>query len=64
MGDTPFDVAAGRALGIPVIGWRRGGRYGVEDLRKAGATLTVADYSDLESLLAWLGETPEVKRLT
>ncbi|HRT06154.1 MAG TPA: HAD hydrolase-like protein, partial [Kiritimatiellia bacterium] len=57
VGDTPFDVAAGRALGIPVIGVATGGRYGVEDLRKAGATLTVADYSDLESLLAWLGET-------
>lgn len=57
VGDTPFDVAAGRAVGIPVIGVATGGRYGVEDLRKAGATLTVADYSDLESLLEWLGET-------
>ncbi|NCA83708.1 MAG: HAD family hydrolase [Opitutae bacterium] len=56
VGDTPFDVAAGRALGIPVIGVATGGRFGVEDLRKAGATLTVADYSDLEGLLDWLGE--------
>ena len=56
VGDTPYDVAAGRALGIPVIGVATGGRYGVEDLRKSGATITVADYSDLESLLAWLGE--------
>ena len=57
VGDTPFDVAAGRALGIPVIGVATGGRFGVEDLRKAGATLTVADYSDLDGLLDWLGET-------
>ena len=56
VGDTPFDVAAGRALGIPVIGVATGGRFGVEDLRKAGATLTVADYSDLDGLLVWLGE--------
>ncbi len=56
VGDTPFDVAAGRALGIPVIGVATGGRYGPEDLRKAGATYTATDYSDLDGLLGWLGE--------
>ncbi|MGD9612023.1 MAG: HAD family hydrolase [Kiritimatiellia bacterium] len=56
VGDTPYDVAAGRAVGIPVIGVATG-KYGAEALRSAGATLTVADYSDLDSLLGWLGET-------
>lgn len=55
VGDTPFDVAAGLALGIPVIGVATG-KYGEADLRFSGATLTVADYSDMEGLLGWMGE--------
>lgn len=55
VGDTPFDVAAGLAVGIPVIGVATG-KYGEEDLRSSGATLTVADYSDLGDLLDWMGE--------
>lgn len=53
VGDTPFDVAAGRALGIPVIGVATG-KYGEKSLREAGATITVSDYCNLEPLLAWL----------
>ena len=48
-------VAAGLAVGIPVIGVATG-KYGEEDLRSSGATLTVADYSDLGDLLDWMGE--------
>ena len=55
VGDTPFDVAAGLAVGIPVIGVATG-KYGEEDLRSSGATLTVADYSDMDSLLDWMGD--------
>ena len=55
VGDTPFDVAAGRAVGIPVIGVATG-KYGEAALREAGATLTVADYCDLDALAAWLGD--------
>ena len=55
VGDTPFDVAAGLAVGIPVIGVATG-KYGEEDLRSSGASLTVADYSDMDSLLDWLRE--------
>ena len=54
VGDTPFDVAAGLAVGIPVIGVATG-KYGEKELLDAGATLTVADYSDLDGLLGWLG---------
>ncbi len=56
VGDTPFDVVAGLAVGIPVIGVATG-KYGEDALRAAGATLTVADYSDLEGLLEWVGAT-------
>lgn len=56
IGDTPFDVAAGRALDIPVIGVATG-KYGEESLREAGATLTVADYCDIGRLLDWIGDT-------
>ena len=55
VGDTPYDVAAGLAIGIPVIGVATG-KYGENDLRDAGATITVADYSDMVGLLEWLGE--------
>lgn len=50
VGDTPFDVAAGKALGIPVIGVATG-KYGEETLRESGATITVANYSDIDWLL-------------
>ena len=53
VGDTPFDVAAGLAVGIPVIGVATG-KYGEDDLRSSGATLTVADYSDMGVLLGWM----------
>ena len=56
VGDTPFDVAAGLAVGIPVIGVATE-KYGEDDLRSAGATLTVADYSDMDGLLNWMGDT-------
>ncbi len=53
VGDTPFDVSAGLAVGVPVIGVATG-KYGEADLRLAGATLTVSDYSDIEGLLDWM----------
>lgn len=56
VGDTPFDMAAGRALGIPVVGVASG-KYGEADLVKSGASITVADYSDIGSLLDWLEKT-------
>ena len=56
VGDTPFDVKAGLALGLPVIGVASG-KYGEDDLKKAGATITVPDYCDIGSLLDWLGES-------
>lgn len=56
VGDTPFDMAAGRALGLPVLGVASG-KYGEADLRSAGATLTMPDYSDIEGLLDWMEKT-------
>ena len=56
VGDTPFDVAAGKALGVPVIGVAAG-KFGEKELLESGATRTAADYSDLEDLAGWLLET-------
>lgn len=56
VGDTPFDVAAGLALGFPVIGVASG-KYGAVSLLSAGASTVVADYSDVDGLLAWMGAT-------
>ena len=55
VGDTPFDVAAGLALGLPVIGVASG-KYGAQALLSAGASIVAPDYSDAEKLLAWMGE--------
>jgi phosphoglycolate phosphatase len=55
VGDTPFDVAAGRELGIPVLGVATG-RFGVEALLESGASISVADYSDVSSVVKWLLE--------
>ena len=56
VGDTPFDVAAGLALGLPVIGVASG-KYGAQALLSAGASIVATDYSDAERLLAWMEET-------
>ena len=56
VGDTPYDVAAGLALGIPVLGVASG-KFGADALLAAGASIVVADYSDVERLLKWLGDT-------
>ncbi len=56
VGDTPFDVAAGKALGMPVLGVASG-KFGADALREAGADHVAEDLADLEPLLGWLGTT-------
>ena len=56
VGDTPYDVAAGLALGVPVLGVAAG-KFGVDELLAAGASLAVADYSDADRVLGWLAGT-------
>ena len=53
VGDTPFDVAAGLALGVPVLGVASG-KFGADALLAAGASIAVADYSDAGRLMEWL----------
>ena len=56
VGDTPFDVAAGLAVGLPVIGVASG-KYGVTALLEAGASIAVSDLSDVNRLLEWIDTT-------
>jgi phosphoglycolate phosphatase len=56
VGDTPFDVAAGKALGIPVLGVASG-KFGIDALVEAGADIAAEDFTDLERLWGWLGGT-------
>ena len=51
IGDTPLDVAAGRAGGVRVIGVATG-RYGTEALTEAGADEVLGDLVDTEAVLA------------
>jgi phosphoglycolate phosphatase len=60
VGDTPRDVSAARAHGVPVVGVATG-RYGVEELRDAGADGVLPSLEgSAPALLAWLagGPTP------
>jgi phosphoglycolate phosphatase len=58
VGDTPKDVEAGLAAGVPVIGVATG-KTSAEELRQAGAQYVVADLTDflepIEQLLRRLG---------
>ena len=56
VGDTPYDVAAGRALGVPVLGVATG-KFDGPALRAAGADLVAEDFSEADRLLAWLEAT-------
>lgn len=51
IGDTPLDVAAGRAGGARVVGVATG-RYGAEALAEAGADAVLGDLLDTEAVLA------------
>ena len=51
IGDTPSDVAAAKANGMPVIGVASG-RSSIEELRTAGADVAIADLTDLREVVA------------
>lgn len=54
VGDTPRDVSAARAHGVPVLGVATG-RYGVDELRSAGADGVLPTLEGAApALLAWL----------
>ena len=53
VGDTPLDIEAGLAVGIPVLGVAAG-RWDVESLLAAGATHAAPDFSDLPLWLDWI----------
>ncbi|MER8193577.1 haloacid dehalogenase-like hydrolase [Streptomyces microflavus] len=53
IGDTPADVAAGRAAGVRVLGVATG-RTNTAELDKAGATVTIAGLENLQPLRALL----------
>ncbi|WP_334665741.1 HAD family hydrolase [Streptomyces cyaneofuscatus] len=53
IGDTPADVAAGRAAGVRVLGVATG-RTNTAELDKAGATAVIAGLEDLRPLRALL----------
>jgi phosphoglycolate phosphatase-like HAD superfamily hydrolase len=42
IGDTPLDIAAGRQAGFKTVGVATG-KYSVEELAEAGATVAIAD---------------------
>ncbi|WP_406141506.1 HAD family hydrolase [Streptomyces anulatus] len=62
-GETPADVAAGRAAGVPVLAVSTG-RTSAAELADAGATTTVRDLQDPSPLFhaMLLGLPPEVVR--
>lgn len=58
VGDTPRDVSAAHAHGVPVVGIATG-RYGAEELRRAGADGVLASLEGAApALLAWIDGGP------
>ncbi len=55
VGDTPFDVAAGLAVGVPVIGVASG-KFGEKALLEAGASVVVKDFLEADRLWQWMEE--------
>lgn len=53
IGDTPHDIACGKAIGARTIGVATG-RYGVDDLLACAPTAVFADLSDTRAVLAVL----------
>jgi phosphoglycolate phosphatase len=54
VGDTPRDVSAARAHGVPVVAVATG-RYGVDELRQAGADGVLSSLDGAApALLAWV----------
>jgi phosphoglycolate phosphatase-like HAD superfamily hydrolase len=53
VGDTPLDIEAGLAVGIPVLGVAAG-RWDVPALLAAGATHAAPDFTDLPRWLEWI----------
>jgi phosphoglycolate phosphatase-like HAD superfamily hydrolase len=53
LGDTPADVAAGRASGVPVIGVATG-RSSATDLEGAGAARVLDDLTDTDQVIEWV----------
>ena len=56
VGDTPFDVAAGLAVGVPVVGVASG-KFSEKELLEAGARVAVKDFAEAEKLFQWMEET-------
>ena len=50
MGDTPLDVACGRAVGAATVGVATG-RYSFSELEAAGADRVLPDFADVEAAL-------------
>lgn len=59
IGDTPSDVAAAKANGVPVIGVASG-RSSVEELGTAGADVALADLTDLDTVVSAVGRLTTV----
>jgi phosphoglycolate phosphatase len=53
VGDTPYDVEAGVAVGLPVLGVASG-KYDENSLKEAGAQLVVKDLTPVDTLLEWI----------
>ena len=56
VGDTPLDIEAGLAVGIPVLGVAAG-RWDVPALLAAGAAHAAADFLDLPRWIEWIYST-------
>jgi phosphoglycolate phosphatase-like HAD superfamily hydrolase len=58
IGDTPRDVACGKAWGMRTLGVATGSHYREPDLAAAGADLVVGTLEGTDALLSWIAAGP------
>ncbi len=54
IGDTPFDIQGGKAIGAKTLGVATGGAYSIDELRSSGADVVLEDLSDVNQVFAAL----------
>ena len=55
IGDTPRDVACGKAWGMRTLGVATGSRYRAADLVQAGADLALDTLEGTDAVMSWIG---------
>lgn len=54
IGDTPYDVAAGKSIGVPVLAVASNPHFQEDALKNAGADAVIPDLQNTDAILSWV----------